>query len=48
VFWNVLIDWTTSRFPFVERLFSGQRLCLVRNGRPEDGGGNPRRRKPTP
>ena len=33
VFWNVLIDWTTSRFPFVERLFSGQRLCLVKNGR---------------
>ncbi len=33
VFWNVLIDWTTSRSPRLERLFSSQRLCLVKNGR---------------
>ena len=33
VFWNVLIDWATYRFPVVERLFAAQRLCLVRNGR---------------
>ena len=33
VFWNVLIDWATYRFPAVERLFAAQRLCLVRNGR---------------
>jgi len=33
VFWNVLIDWATYRFRFVERLLAAQRLCLVRNGR---------------
>jgi uncharacterized membrane protein YcaP (DUF421 family) len=33
VFWNVLIDWATSRFPAVERVFSPRRLCLVRDGR---------------
>ncbi len=33
VFWNVLIDWATYRFPAVERLFAAQRLCLVRDGR---------------
>ena len=33
VFWNVLIDWATWRFPLVERLFAARRLCLVRNGR---------------
>jgi len=33
VFWNVLIDWATYRFRVVERLFSAQRLCLVRDGR---------------
>ena len=33
VFWNVLIDWATWRFAFVERLFAARRLCLVKNGR---------------
>ena len=33
VFWNVLIDWATWRFPRIERLFAARRLCLVRNGR---------------
>jgi uncharacterized membrane protein YcaP (DUF421 family) len=33
VFWNVLIDWATWRFPAVEKLFAAQRLCLVKNGR---------------
>jgi uncharacterized membrane protein YcaP (DUF421 family) len=33
VFWNVLIDWATWRYAAIERLFSAQRLCLVRNGR---------------
>jgi uncharacterized membrane protein YcaP (DUF421 family) len=33
VFWNVLIDWSTWRFPAVEKLFSARRLCLVRDGR---------------
>ncbi|HEY8973086.1 MAG TPA: YetF domain-containing protein [Burkholderiaceae bacterium] len=33
VFWNVLIDWATWRFKWVERLFAAQRLCLVRDGR---------------
>lgn len=33
VFWNVLIDWLTWRFPAVERLYAARRLCLVRNGR---------------
>ena len=33
VFWNVLIDWATYRFPAVERLVAAQRLCLVRHGR---------------
>ena len=35
VFWNVLIDWATFRFRAVERLFAAQRLCLVRDGRPQ-------------
>ena len=35
VFWNVLIDWATFRFPRVERLFAARRLCLVRDGRPD-------------
>lgn len=34
VFWNVLIDWATFRFRWVERLFAARRLCLVRDGRP--------------
>jgi uncharacterized membrane protein YcaP (DUF421 family) len=33
VFWNVLIDWATWRFPAVEKVFAARRLCLVRNGR---------------
>lgn len=33
VFWNVLIDWATWRFPAFEKLFAAQRLCLVKNGR---------------
>ena len=33
VFWNVLIDWATYRFAWVERLFAARRLCLVRDGR---------------
>jgi uncharacterized membrane protein YcaP (DUF421 family) len=33
VFWNVLIDWATWRFPVVERTLAARRLCLVRNGR---------------
>ena len=33
VFWNLLIDWATYRFPAVERLFAARRLCLVRDGR---------------
>ena len=33
VFWNLLIDWATWRFPLVERVFSARRLCLVKNGR---------------
>ena len=32
VFWNVLIDWATWRWRFVERLFAAKRLTLVRNG----------------
>ena len=33
VFWNVLIDWLTWRFPSIERLVAARRLCLVRDGR---------------
>ncbi|MEP6504107.1 MAG: YetF domain-containing protein [Betaproteobacteria bacterium] len=33
VFWNVLIDWATWRFPRIERLLAARRLCLVRDGR---------------
>jgi uncharacterized membrane protein YcaP (DUF421 family) len=33
VFWNVLVDWSTSRFPFIERMLAARRLCLVKNGR---------------
>jgi uncharacterized membrane protein YcaP (DUF421 family) len=33
VFWNVLIDWLGFRFPRVERLLGGGKLCLVRDGR---------------
>lgn len=33
VFWNVLIDWASYRFPAVERVFAPPRLCLVRDGR---------------
>ena len=33
VFWNVLIDWASFRFPAVGRLFAPPRLCLVRDGR---------------
>ena len=33
VFWNVLIDWASYRYPVVERLLSARRLCLVRDGR---------------
>jgi len=33
VFWNVLIDWATFRFPALQRLLAAQRLCLVRDGR---------------
>jgi uncharacterized membrane protein YcaP (DUF421 family) len=33
VFWNVLIDWATWRFPTMEKLFAAKRLLLVRNGR---------------
>ncbi len=33
VFWNVLIDWASFRFPAVERLMAGTKLCLVRDGR---------------
>ena len=29
VFWNVLIDWATWRFPAVERLVAAQRLCQI-------------------
>jgi uncharacterized membrane protein YcaP (DUF421 family) len=32
VFWNVLIDWATWRWPLVDRLFAARRLTLVRNG----------------
>ena len=35
VFWNVLIDWATYRFRVVERLLAAERLCLVRDGRPD-------------
>jgi uncharacterized membrane protein YcaP (DUF421 family) len=33
VFWNVLIDWASFRFPAVERVLAPPRLCLVRDGR---------------
>jgi len=33
VFWNVLIDWASYRFPAVERVFAPPRLTLVRDGR---------------
>jgi len=33
VFWNVLIDWASYRFPAVERVLAPPRLCLVRDGR---------------
>ncbi len=33
VFWNVVIDWATYRWPAVERLFAAKRLLLVRNGK---------------
>jgi uncharacterized membrane protein YcaP (DUF421 family) len=33
VFWNVLIDWATWRFAALEKLFSANRLCLVKDGR---------------
>lgn len=33
VFWNVALNGLSYRFPLVERLLSGQRLCLVRDGR---------------
>ena len=35
VFWNVLIDWASYRFPAVERVLAPPRLCLVRDGRPD-------------
>jgi uncharacterized membrane protein YcaP (DUF421 family) len=31
--WNLLLDWASYRFPFVERLSQGSRLCLYRDGR---------------
>lgn len=33
VFWNVLIDWASWRFPGVERLLAARRLVLVRDGK---------------
>ena len=33
VFWNVLIDWASWRFPPVEKLLASQRLVLVRDGK---------------
>lgn len=33
VFWNVLIDWGTWRFPAIEKLLGAKRLVLVRDGR---------------
>jgi uncharacterized membrane protein YcaP (DUF421 family) len=33
VFWNVLVDWATSRWPAIERVFSAKRLTLVKDGR---------------
>lgn len=33
VFWNVLIDWASWRFPAVEKLLASQRLVLVRDGK---------------
>jgi uncharacterized membrane protein YcaP (DUF421 family) len=33
VFWNVVIDWSSWRFPAFERLFVARKLLLVRDGR---------------
>lgn len=33
VFWNVVIDWATYRWPAVEKLFAARRLLLVRDGK---------------
>ena len=33
VFWNVLIDWASWRFPAVEKLLASRRLLLVRDGK---------------
>ena len=33
VFWNVVIDWATWRFPAVEKLLAARRLMLVRDGK---------------
>lgn len=33
VFWNVLIDWLSWRFPAIEKLVVAGKLCLVRDGR---------------
>jgi uncharacterized membrane protein YcaP (DUF421 family) len=32
VFWNVLVDYLCYRFPTIERLMSGTKLCLIRDG----------------
>jgi len=33
VFWNFVLDWMTSRFPWFEKLTEPGPLCLVRSGR---------------
>lgn len=33
VFWNFTLDWLSYRFPFLDRLISARKLCLVRDGK---------------
>ncbi len=33
VFWNVLVDWATWRYPALERIATARKLCLVRDGK---------------
>lgn len=33
VFWNMVLDWCSSQYPWFERFTRAQPLCLVRRGR---------------
>lgn len=33
VFWNMVLDWLSFRFPFVRRIAEPSSLCMVKNGR---------------